>query len=183
MLPSTVHNNFIALVGVYKTQAIEFPHLKAITVAQWALECGWGGTGLAKKHNNFAGAKWRPYMAPYGHQAQYEAHDGMTWYTHFFTLGDFIKGYWARLDLEPMYKGWRDHTATPEAFIRFVGPIWVGTDTDDKKKYVNNVLRIHSAYKLEDDFKTETTHEVKSVSDLNFPGSVNDFSRLQSGNK
>lgn len=176
MLPPTVHKEFVALIDTYKKHPIEFPHLKAITVAQWALECGWGGTGLAKKHNNFAGAKWRPYMAPYGYQVQYPAHDGMAWYTNFNDYKSFIDGYWKRLDLEPMYKGWREHTATPEAFIRFVGPIWVGTDDADKRKYVRNILRIYDAYKLADDFK-ETPNENQSIKSLDFGSRSNSISR------
>lgn len=160
MLPATTHKEFVALSEAYRKANIEFPHLKAITLAQWALESGWGGTGLAKRYNNFAGAKWRRYMQPYGVQVQYQAHDGLEWYTYFHTYNDFIKGYWARLDLEPAYKGWREHTNTPEEFIQFIGPIWVGTDDADKARYVRNVLRIYTAYKLADDFKSaETTHE------------------------
>lgn len=172
MFPSTVKKNFTKLADIYASTPIEFPHLKGITLAQWAIESGWGGTGLAQRHNNYAGAKWRKYMAPFGYQVQYQAHDGMEWYTHFHDERMFINGYWARLDLEPMYNGWREHTTTSAAYIKFIGPIWVGTDPVDKARYVRDIIRIHSAWKLDDHFKvTETTHEDKKFDHLEFGGS------------
>ena len=41
------------LVEKYKSAVIEFPNLKPVTLAQWALESGRGGSELAKKHFNF----------------------------------------------------------------------------------------------------------------------------------
>lgn len=164
-LPPTVHKEFVALIEEYRKAVIEFPHLKGVTVAQWALESGWGGTGLAKRYNNFAGAKWRRYMEPFGVQVQYPAHDGLEWYTYFHTYASFIQGYWKRLDLEPMYKGWRDHTATPEDYMKFIGPIWVGTDDKGKARYVRDVLRIYNAYKLADGFMETTNVKLDEMGD------------------
>jgi hypothetical protein len=172
MFPTTVKKNFEKLAVAYAAAKNEFPHLRGITLAQWALESGWGGTGLASRHNNYAGAKWRKYMAPYGYQVQYDAHDGREWYVHFTDEAAFIAGYWKRLDLEPAYAGWREHTATPEEFIKFVGPIWVGTDDADKQRYVRDVLRICNAWKLADHFKTtEIVNEDKDINHLELSGS------------
>lgn len=142
-LPNTATHDFMDLLVAYKARKIEFPHLKQITFAQWALECGWGSTNLARHHKNYGGAKWRKYMEKYAIPVSYEAHDGRTNYCHFETYEDWIDGYWARFDLENMYKGWRNHVSTPEAFIKFIGPIWVGTTPEGKATYVRHVLKIN----------------------------------------
>ena len=123
-LPSTASPGFQALTAVYQTMAIEFQHLKAITLAQWALESGWGKTGLASKYNNYAGMKYRATDHPGGVPVLYTAHDGREHYTHFRTHADFIAGYWHRLDTIPLYKDWREHAHDPKAFILFIAPRW-----------------------------------------------------------
>src|SRR5262245_19888610 len=49
---------FKSLVRDYLDEQIEFPALREVTIAQWTLESGYGGSDLAKEFLNFAGLKW-----------------------------------------------------------------------------------------------------------------------------
>jgi N-acetylmuramoyl-L-alanine amidase len=171
-LPKTVHSGFRDLVSVYKRTPIEFPHLKRVSTAQWALESGWGKSNLAIDHYNFGGAKWRSYMKPYGWAVSYEAHDGEVEYCHFQTFEKWIAGYWARFDLEPAYKGWRKHTGTGDQFIRYIGPTWVGTG---EAKYVRDVLRISK--QIADIF--EDPSHVQETGTAGNAGSGSDWGRVR----
>lgn len=130
----TAVDGWRSLVEKYQHAEIEFPNLKAITLAQWILESGRGTSGLAQSHNNFAGMKWRTPMQPFGKRVLYKAHDGSGYYTHFNSFDQFIHGFWRFLDRSP-YDGWRGHTASSEDFIEFIGPIWAGD-----KNYSEKVL-------------------------------------------
>ena len=111
------------LADRYRDAAVEFPGLKGVTFASWILESGWGQSELARKHNNFAGMKYRNEMRRFARKVRYQAHDGADDYCAFDTLEDFVAGYWAFLDRSP-YNGWRDRAGDARAFIAFVGPIW-----------------------------------------------------------
>lgn len=152
-LPATVDPSFERLLRIYRDTPIEFPHLKPVTFAQWAKESGWGQSNLAKKFRNFGGAKWRTYMAPYAVAVTYAAHDGITQYCHFHSETDWIKGYWARFDLEPAYRGWRDHTKNETTFLNYVGPIWLGMGTAAGDAYVRDVIRIRDDWKFAEEFQ------------------------------
>lgn len=141
-LESYASKEFLQLVDVYAKSRIEYPNLRTVTLAQWALESGWGKSDLAKRHHNYAGMKWRPSMAPYGRPVSYKAHDGETEYVHFFDDAHYVAGYWKRLDLITNYQGWRGRTNTAEDFIGFIGPIWLGLSAKENAEYVANVLRI-----------------------------------------
>jgi N-acetylmuramoyl-L-alanine amidase len=140
--PATATDGFKTLAALYAVTETEFPHLKGVTLAQWALESGWGTSNLARQHRNFAGMKWRKADAQFGNAQPYTAHDGRTEYTHYNRNIDFIRAYWNRLDGVSAYKGWRDHVGSPEDFISFVGPIWVGRGIDPN--YVKRVLYIYN---------------------------------------
>jgi N-acetylmuramoyl-L-alanine amidase len=115
---------FDQLVSRYKAANIVFPSLKPVTVAQWILESGRGTSRLATEHLNFAGLKWRSEMVGFATPVEHEAHDGLDFYCKFSSLDAFIVGYWKFLSRSP-YNGWEEHAATsPEAFIRFIGPIY-----------------------------------------------------------
>jgi hypothetical protein len=124
------------LVSLYRTSAIEFPQLRAVSLAQWILESDWGRSDLAGLHNNFAGMKWRVEMAPYATKVKYKAHDGEDYYCHFHDHANFVAGYWAFMDRSP-YVGWRKHAEDGEQFIKFIGPIWA-----EDKNYVKKVLKL-----------------------------------------
>lgn len=124
------------LAKIYATQTIQYPKLKAVTLAQWMLESGRGSSDLAKLHFNFGGLKWRPEMANFATKIMYQAHDGLDAYCKFATLEKFISGYWAFIGRSP-YAGWQQHVATPEDYIRFIGPIYT-----PKPSYANDVLAL-----------------------------------------
>ncbi len=112
---------------------IEFPHLKAITLAQWVLEAGRNPSDLAREHFNFGGLKWREEMrATSGNSlgaatpVEYCAHDGCELYCKFTSLENFIRGYWRFIGRSP-YRGWRKHNQTAEDYIRFIGSIYTPT--------------------------------------------------------
>lgn len=141
-LPNIADDCFLGLTDIYTKTMIEYPKLRAVTLAQWGLESGYGKSELARKHHNYAGMKWRPAMSEFGYPALYDAHDGRCFYVHFRDDAHFIAGYWKRLDIISAYDGWRRHTKTPEDFIGFIGPIWLGLSAKENAEYVANVLRI-----------------------------------------
>ncbi|MHC1725510.1 MAG: N-acetylmuramoyl-L-alanine amidase [Syntrophobacteraceae bacterium] len=121
---------FRKLAETYAFADIEFPVLKAITLAQWLVESSRDLSPLASEHFNFAGLKWREEMrgTPGNSNGaatpvQYVAHDGADMYCKFASLINFIEGYWRFMDRSP-YRGWRQHVDGPEAYIRFIGPIY-----------------------------------------------------------
>lgn len=129
---------FDDLVARYKQLNIPFPDLKAVTLAQWILESGYGKSQLAIEHLNFAGLKWRSEMVGYATPVQYQAHDGLDFYCKFATLDDFLLGFW-RFIARPPYKGWEKQAAKGEtAFIDFIGPIY----NPSGKAYVKQVMAL-----------------------------------------
>jgi N-acetylmuramoyl-L-alanine amidase len=115
---------FDELVARYKTMNIAFPALKPVTLAQWILESGRGTSPLATQHLNFGGLKWRSEMVGFATPVEHEAHDGLDFYCKFASLDAFIIGYWKFLSRSP-YDGWEERAEQgPEAFIRFIGPIY-----------------------------------------------------------
>lgn len=129
-------DQFKSLAAEYLDTNIEFPQLRAITIAQWTLESGYGQSKLAKDHLNFAGLKWRDEMQGYATPVEYAAHDGKELYCKFDSLHDFVIGYFHFLDRQP-YQGWRNHTASAEDFINFIGPRYTPTHL-----YAQNVLSL-----------------------------------------
>jgi hypothetical protein len=129
-------NKFKELAHLYANHDIEFDDLRAVTLAQWTLESGYGNSKLASEHLNFAGLKWRPEMQGLAKPVTYTAHDGTEKYCKFESLQAFLKGYWRFLDRAP-YEGWREHAGSPEDFIRFIGPIYTPTHL-----YAENVLAL-----------------------------------------
>ena len=126
------------LVARYKSAGITFPSLKPVTLAQWLLESGRATSRLATEHLNFAGLKWRSEMVGYAAPVEYEASDGVELYCKFAGLDAFIVGYWKFLSRSP-YHGWEDYAAqSPEAFFRFIGPIFNPAGAT----YVNRVLAL-----------------------------------------
>jgi N-acetylmuramoyl-L-alanine amidase len=145
-LPTTVDPGFVALTSSYLCQKIEFPQLRAITLAQWALESGWGSSKLSKDYYNFGGMKWCPYMFGFATPAPYVANDGLDDYCAFPTLEKFIEGYWYRLDKSGAYGDWRKHVDTGDHFIAAIGPKWVGTNPLHQHQYVQQIMLIAQAH-------------------------------------
>src|ERR1700704_6205252 len=89
MLPLTASPNFVTLAETYRDYSIVFPKLKGVTLAQWALESGWGMTRLAKQYHNYAGMKWGKIDGAFGEPIMY----GGQKYTGFTSPTMFIEGY------------------------------------------------------------------------------------------
>lgn len=115
-----VPNRWSELVNAYELMEIEFPQLKAVSLAMWWLESAKGESELAKVHYNFGGLKYRPEMKNHASAVQYSASDGVDTYCRFLSLEDFIKGFWFFLDRAP-YVGWREKAHDPVEFIKFIG--------------------------------------------------------------
>lgn len=105
------------LVEAYKKAEIQIPSLKLVTLAQWALESGWGQSELSKKHNNFGGLKFRARMDGFAKPVDYTASDGTDTYCAFDTIDDFISGYWHFISSGP-YEGWANFANEPLGYIQ-----------------------------------------------------------------
>lgn len=127
---------FKELVKRYADMDIKYPHLKAVTIAQWALESGRGSSRLAVEHLNFGGMKWRKEMQGYATKVWYQAHDGGDFYCKFSSLEEFLKGYWKFME-RPPYAGWENHAAEEEDYIEFIGPTYSASSS-----YVEKVLNL-----------------------------------------
>jgi len=109
------------MIVAYKKYDIEFPELKEITVAQWLLETGHGGSNLFKRYKNCGGVKWRGSLGvEESYEVNYTAHDGLDGYAAFVTFEGFFKYYWNFLE-RSYYVGWRSEAKkSPEAFMRHI---------------------------------------------------------------
>lgn len=132
---------FCTLIDALECSA-QWRDLREVVLAQCAIESGWGHSELAKLFNNFGGMKWRPFMHPFARPQWYAAHDGATNYCAFKSADHFVQGYWYRLNTHKSYVGWQDHADTPEHFMQFIGPIWVGLDKERNTDYVRKVIRV-----------------------------------------
>ena len=167
-VPQGVSSLFNDLVHLYAGMDIEFPQLKAVTIAQWMLESGRGSSDLATQHLNFGGLKYRNEMSGWATSVFYEAHDGGEPYCKFDSLRNFIRGYWHFMDRDP-YDGWRNHIATGADYIRFIGPIY------DTAAYPNKVLALLNEAQLLLDAAAPTPGGVHALAVANFmaaPGPV-----------
>jgi N-acetylmuramoyl-L-alanine amidase len=132
---------FKELVKIYAALPIQFPQLRAVTIAQWLLESARGNSRLATEHFNFSGLKFRPEMAELATKvAHTTTHDGTDFYCRFASLDHFAKGYWRFIARDP-YKGFENHAATGEDYIRFIGPIYApGSASPMNPGYADKVL-------------------------------------------
>jgi uncharacterized FlgJ-related protein len=143
-LPNTAHDGFKELLTAVACTEIEYPALKGIVAAQWALESGWGKSRLAVEHKNFGGLKWRPYMAECNAvPVRHKAWDGGDTYARFTSASDFIDAYWRRFDEISVYDGWTAAAEDgPEAFIRFIARHYLAGNPRTREIYVKNIMSI-----------------------------------------
>lgn len=130
---------FVGLVENYKSAEIEFPELKAITLAQWMLESGRVTSKLSVNNYNFGGIKYRDFQHGLGanvYKVEYKACDGVDYYFSCTDYKTFFKLYWKFLDRSP-YAGWRNKAHNPEEFIKHIGPTYC-----PRKGYVEDVLKL-----------------------------------------
>lgn len=141
-----------ALVESYAKAPVEAPGLKVVTLAQWALESGFGASDLARKHRNFAGLKFRARVnagredRPLARPVDYQAHDGLDTYCAFDSLENFIHGYWAFVDNGPMYEGWRDFADDPAGYVAHLKRGGYAADPDYVRKVLSLLPRIRTAF-------------------------------------
>lgn len=146
MLPQSADKSFVILADQYRDYYLEWPHLKGVTLAQWAVESGWGQSGLSRTHGNYAGMKWGPIDQEFGSPIL----TGGGKYTAFTSSTTFIAGYWNRLLNASPYTGVRDHTRTAEEFITFITPPWLngrhplGPLQSNERDYVRDIMDIRN---------------------------------------
>lgn len=128
---------FERMIKTYAKEKIEYPHLKAVTLAMMILESGRGNSDLARTHKNYAGLKYRNEMRRYANKVHYKASDGYDYYCEFKDDKSFIKGFWAFLDRKP-YEGWRKSSHSPISFLRKIA----STYCPYNKNYVSQVMSL-----------------------------------------
>ncbi len=139
------------LIQTYADTSIEAPALKLVTLAQWALESGYGSSHLATEHLNFGGLKFRARVNqgrednPLAVPVDYVAHDGEDTYCKFSSIEDFIAGYWAFIDNGSMYDGWRTYASEPNGYIGHLFRSGYAQDPDYVSKVRNLLPRMRSA--------------------------------------
>ncbi len=126
------------LISTYKGTSIDHDGLKLVTLAQWALESGFGKSDLATKHNNFAGLKYRQRMADHATPVDYPAHDGIDTYCKFDSLKAFIHGYWHFIASGP-YDGWEAFGDDPLGYIRHIKAKGYAADPN----YVSKIAKVY----------------------------------------
>jgi hypothetical protein len=130
---------FRKLFDLVTSDSFEHRALQGAVLAQCALESNWGRSELARTHYNFAGIEWTDRLADLSVAVDYRRGDGTVGkYCRFLEHATFIKGYFARLDRDPRFAGWKTKANDPKAFIQHIGPVWRPNDAS----YVAGVLGI-----------------------------------------
>lgn len=141
---------FSELAAAYSDKKIEFPKLKAVTLAQWAVESAFGRSEIAQRHYNFASLQYLQ-KTKNCHKVTIEAPGRTTEFCRFASIDAFIEGYWARLDNANAYNGWRDHADDPEAFLDFIAPRWAPGSRPYKDKILSALKVVVSRGLLKDE--------------------------------
>ena len=130
---------FRKLFDLVTSTALENPALQGTILAQCAIESNWGRSELARAHYNFAGIEWSDVLADFSAPVDYRRGDGTVGkYCRFLDHASFIKGYFARLDRDPRFAGWKAKAGDAKAFIEHIGPIWRPNDAN----YAKTVLAV-----------------------------------------
>ena len=136
-MAKAVKNPWDQLIRGYQRAEIDLPKLKAITLAQWALESAHGTSNLAKDHFNFAGLKYRDRVKDFATPVDYEAHDGHDVYCAFKNVNAFILGYWHFIAKGP-YDGYEAFAEDPPGYIAHLKSKGYAGDPN----YVAKVVRL-----------------------------------------
>jgi flagellum-specific peptidoglycan hydrolase FlgJ/N-acetylmuramoyl-L-alanine amidase len=130
---------FRKLFDLVTSSAFEQRALQGAVLAQFAIESNWGRSELARAHYNFAGIEWSEGLADLSVPVDYRRGDGTVGtYCRFLDYPTFIKAYFARLDRDQRFAGWKAKAADGKAFVEHVGPVWRPTDAS----YTKNVLGV-----------------------------------------
>ncbi len=127
---------FASLAVAYKTFPMEFPQLRAVSLAQWILESGRGFSQLSQQYYNYAGLKYRNEMQGFAVPVFYMASDGGDYYCGFADNVAFIRGFWKFMDRSP-YFGWRQNSRTAQSYLDFIAPRY-----STNPAYVDKVLNL-----------------------------------------
>lgn len=133
---------FTELFDTYLNHELEFEHQRLATLAQWALESGWGSSELANRHFNFAGIAWMEELDEFAGRYPYAPRETGTVadYCRFDDLSRFIAGYWKRFEVDETYVNWRTAAArSPHDFIDFIA---MHRDPGDPSGYARKVKGI-----------------------------------------
>ena len=118
-----------------------FESMRIVQLAQAILESGRGQSPLFREHCNPYGMKYRKEMAGIATSVKYTYHAGQSDdYCKFADYSAAVEGY-ARFIDRPVYKGWREQTATPLTFlthIAYKGYIGGPFDGSDKDREIKN---------------------------------------------
>lgn len=123
-MSSNIWRGFVRALHLAKVRP--YGHLKTAILGQAILESGRGTSEVSNKCLNFHGMKWREEMRLFAIPQWVETASepsGGAYFCCFASADNAVKGYWGFLDRKP-YKGWKDHAATAEQFLAFIGPIW-----------------------------------------------------------
>jgi hypothetical protein len=127
---------WLELVRLMRQAEIPAPKLRAVVLAQWALESGHGASDLSKIHNNYSGLKWREEMGIIANKVRYGAHDGFDYYCSFSSIEQFINGYWLFIGRD-VYQGWQDYGSDPVGYISFLKARGFAGDPNYVEKVIN----------------------------------------------
>lgn len=139
-----------SLVEAYRSAVIEFPQLKAITLAQWMLESGRGSSTLATTAFNFGGLKFREELlskVPNVSSIYYDEGRGEDdkYYFKCKEPKDYIKLYFAFLE-RSVYNGWREKMAAGADAKDFLKHIvhsgYVGGSLEHRLSYIQKVVSL-----------------------------------------
>ena len=136
------------VIRAYAAHPIEAPGLKLVTLAQWALESGFGTSDLATQHLNLGGLKFRARVnrdRPLAVPVDYLAHDGLDTYCKFASLDDFFDGYWAFIDNGGIYDGWRAFADDPGGYISHLRSKGYAADPNYPAKVLDLLPRMRRA--------------------------------------
>ena len=153
-LPPNATANFRALLETYEETPIEFPKLKGVTLAHFAIQSAWGKTSLAARYLNYASLKWVPTITQPG--ASPILYDKER-YAAFTNHGCFLGCYWDQFEAKAAYANWRAYTGSARDFMTYITPIvhsgrapWTtdeppkGYLTADERRYLRDVLQVHN---------------------------------------
>jgi uncharacterized FlgJ-related protein len=130
---------FRKLFDLVTGDSFEHRALQGAVLAQCAIESDWGRSELARTHYNFAGIEWTDRLADLSAAVDYRRGDGTVGkYCRFLEHATFIKGYFARLDRDPRFAGWKAKANDGKAFIQHVGPNW----RPNNESYTKDVLGV-----------------------------------------
>ena len=168
--------DFKRLVSEFSPPHEKLEGLEVVLAAQWALESDWGRSALAEQHFNFAGIPWLDALDDVAVKVPHPNVPEKGDFCRFLSFETFVKGYGMRLENDSSMSGWRDHSKTPEAFIKFLAERWRPEDTD----YGGKISRLYSRLAGAERSRPSGTHQQPgSQAETEHPGFLLRFQRIR----